>query len=94
MFYTRLMRTYRLILVLLGGLVFQPAFADPQNQSESRREPHRRNDDGRLTSNEAARIAQKQFGGGRVLAVDQTDEGYRVKLLQKGDVHIVVIPSQ
>lgn len=88
------MRTLWLSLTLLGGLVLQPAFADADNQSEPHRENPRHRDDGRLSSNEAAKIAQKQQGGGRVLAVDLTDEGYRVKLLQKGDVHIVLVPVQ
>lgn len=88
------MRITWLSLFLLGGLALQPAFADPQTQPEPRREHQKRGHDGRLSSNDAARIAQKQHGGGRVLAVDQTDEGYLVKILQKGDVHIVLVPNQ
>lgn len=88
------MRTLWLSLILLSGLALQPAFADADNQPESRREQPRHRDDGRLSSNDAAKIAQKQQGGGRVLAVDLTAEGYRVKLLQKGDVHIVLVPVQ
>jgi uncharacterized membrane protein YkoI len=81
---------------LLGGLALQPAFADADTDApaepQRERSPPRQN--GHLSSNEAAKIAQKQQGGGRVLAVDLTEEGYRVKILQKGDVHIVVVPNQ
>ena len=88
------MRTLWLSFTLLGGLALQPAFADDaQNQQEPKREHSRQRNNAHLSSNEAARIAQKQEGGGRVLAVDLTDEGYRVKLLQKGEVHIVIVPN-
>jgi hypothetical protein len=92
------MRKRRLILaVLLGGLVFQSAFADSardegRDSGEQRRE-HRR-PDGRMTPSEAAMLAQRNHGGGRVLAVEPADNGYRVKLLQRGDVHIVFVPAE
>lgn len=38
-------------------------------------------------------MAQRQNGGGRVLAVDRNDQGYRVKLLKDGDVRIVYVPG-
>lgn len=87
------MRTLWLSLLLLSGLAVQPAFAQADNTSEPHREHSRPRDEGRLSSNDAAKIAQKQQGGGRVLAVDLTEEGYRVKLLQKGDVHIIIVPA-
>jgi uncharacterized membrane protein YkoI len=88
------MRTLWLSFILLGGLALHPAFADDvQNQPEQKKEHSSHRSDGHLNSNEAARIAQKQEGGGRVLAVELTDEGYRVKLLKKGEVHIVIVPS-
>lgn len=88
------MRIHWPTLVVLGGLVLQPAFAEPRGQPEARREQRKPSAESHLSSNEAARIAQKEYGGGRVLSVDQTDEGYRVKLLQKGNVRIVLIPSE
>lgn len=89
------MRIYWLTLMLLGGLGLQPVFADgPPDDQTPHREHHKKPENGRLSSNEAARLAQKQQGGGRVLSVDSEEGGYRVKLLQKGDVHIVFIPEQ
>jgi hemolysin activation/secretion protein len=44
-------------------------------------------------SGEAARRAQQQNGGGRVLSVDPDGGGYRVKVLKDGEVrthHVVV----
>ena len=41
---------------------------------------------------QAAREARSRHGGGRVLDVDEVSGGYRVKLLQKGDVRIVFVP--
>jgi len=51
------------------------------------------NRNNRLSPHQAARIAQEQNGGGRVLAVDRNDSGYRVKLLKNGDVRIVYVPG-
>lgn len=47
-----------------------------------------------MSPSEAARIAQHRNGGGRVLAVDRGDDGYRVKLLKNGDVRIVLVPNR
>jgi hypothetical protein len=49
--------------------------------------------DRNMSPSEAARIAQQQNGGGRVLAVERGDRGYRVKLLKNGDVRIVNVPG-
>ncbi|MDB5967628.1 MAG: hypothetical protein JWQ90_78 [Hydrocarboniphaga sp.] len=49
--------------------------------------------DRHMSPSEAARIAQQQNGGGRVLAVERNDRGYRVKLLKNGDVRIVYVPG-
>lgn len=46
-----------------------------------------------ITPAEAARIAQQQNGGGRVLAVEPEAGGYRVKLLKNGDVRILYVPA-
>lgn len=48
----------------------------------------------RLSPGQAAREAQRQYGGGKVLSVDPAGDGYRVKLLRDGDVRIVIIPDR
>lgn len=47
-----------------------------------------------MTAAQAAREAQKRYGGGKVLSVDPTGDGFRVKLLRDGDVRIVIIPDR
>jgi len=95
------MRTRHFILAaFLGGLVFQSAFAAPgrgddhDRRHEGERQERTRPSGGRMTPGEAAEQAQRNNGGGRVLAVDPTGNGYRVKLLQRGDVNIVFVPSE
>ncbi|TXH04072.1 MAG: hypothetical protein E6R07_09020 [Nevskiaceae bacterium] len=95
------MRTLRstLAVILLGGLVLQPALADPGRlggalANEHQELEHGHREPGRMSPSEAARLAQERNGGGRVLSVDSEGNGYRVKLLQRGDVHIVFIPSE
>lgn len=95
------MRTRRYLLaVLLGGLVFQSAFAasgrgdDRDYNRDGDRQEQRRPSGGRMTPGEAAAHAQRSNGGGRVLSVDPTGTGYRVKLLQRGDVNIVFVPAE
>jgi hypothetical protein len=41
----------------------------------------------------AAQRAQELNGGGRVLAVEPGDNGYRVKLLKQGEVRVVTVPN-
>lgn len=41
---------------------------------------------------QAANEARSRYGGGKVLDVDEVSGGYRVKLLQRGDVRIVFVP--
>ena len=88
------MRLFWVTLMLLSGMVFQPVLADANDDQTPRREHHKKPSGGRLSSNDAARLAQKQQGGGRVLSVIPVEGGYRVKLLQKGDVHIVFVSEQ
>ncbi len=47
-----------------------------------------------MTAAQAAREAQRQYGGGKVLNVDSTGDGFRVKLLLDGDVRMVLIPDR
>jgi hypothetical protein len=94
------MRSTLLVVALLGaGLLLNmlPAQARDLGLIERLRQPpaglaQGRNDRG-LSPSEAARIAQQQNGGGRVLAVEHSDRGYRVKLLKNGDVRIVFVPG-
>ena len=46
-----------------------------------------------MTPAQAAREAQKRYGGGKVLSVDPSGDGYRVKLLRDGDVRVVFISA-
>jgi hypothetical protein len=48
-------------------------------------------DDRGLSPDEAARRAQQQNGGGRVLSVEPAGSGYRVKLLRDGEVRVVYV---
>jgi hypothetical protein len=84
--------------LVLGGLIFQPALGAPQDrrqQREERREERRmERPESRFGPSEAARMAQSRNGGGRVLNVNPTDEGYRVKLLKQGEVRVILVPNQ
>lgn len=46
------------------------------------------------TPGEAARRAQDLNGGGRVLSVERRPNGYRVKLIKRGDISIVFVPGK
>lgn len=85
-----------------AGLLLQPADAfarDRKVERDQRQEQHRerqdtlrpdglRDDRGHRgdRSAEAARRAQQQNGGGRVLSVDPEGASYRVKVLKDGEV--------
>ena len=47
-----------------------------------------------MSGNEAAQRAQNMNGGGRVLAVDPAQSGYRVRVLKDGTVRSVYVPNQ
>lgn len=94
------------LVIALGLLaVSQPAAADRRDDDRGSRrglrldtpfiEPGRDSRDndrrGGLTANEAARRAQAENGGGRVLSVDRRGDGYRVKLLRDGEVRVVQV---
>ena len=89
-------RTFAWIL-LAGGLLMQPAFADPGDRLQQRREQReqrREQQPGRSGPSDAARRAQELNGGGRVLGVTPSDQGYRVKLLKQGEVRVLTVPTQ
>jgi hypothetical protein len=48
----------------------------------------------RMSSGQAAQRAQQLNGGGRVLAVDPAESGYRVRVLKDGEVRSVYVPPQ
>ena len=93
------MRTRLAILMLLcGGLAFQPVFALPPWMRQDSRQglpsgwvPQARESENRRSPQEAARRAQEMNGGGRVLAVEPAGNGYRVKLLKDGEVRVVYV---
>jgi hypothetical protein len=58
----------------------------PPPQQQQQRRP--------LSGNEAAQRAQSMNGGGRVLAVDPAQSGYRVRVLKDGEVRSVYVPQQ
>jgi hypothetical protein len=47
-----------------------------------------------MSSGQAAQRAQQINGGGRVLAVDPAQSGYRVRVLKDGEVRSVYVPPQ
>ena len=47
-----------------------------------------------LSPAEAAQRAQQMNGGGRVLAIDSADAGYRVRVLKDGEVRSLVVPRE
>lgn len=69
-----------------GGLLgLDTQLLNPGREARDRDEQPR----GGLSPNEAARRAQRENGGGRVLSVESSGDGYRVKLLRDGEVRIV-----
>ncbi len=48
----------------------------------------------RMSTGQAAQRAQQLNGGGRVLAVDPAESGYRVRVLKDGEVRSVYVPGQ
>lgn len=47
-----------------------------------------------VSRDEAIRRAQQMNGGGRVLAADPAESGYRVRVLKDGEVRSVYVPGQ
>jgi hypothetical protein len=47
-----------------------------------------------VSRDDAARRAQQMSGGGRVLAADPAEGGYRVRVLKNGEVRSVYVPGQ
>ena len=71
-----------------GGLLgLDTQFLNPGREARDRDEQPR----GGLSPNEAAKRAQRENGGGRVLSVEPTGSGYRVKLLRDGEVRVVYV---
>ncbi len=81
------------VLLSMQAVIADSATADPADtapimsaRSEQQAEPT-------LTPKGAALRAQELHQGSRVLKVEKTDGGYRVKLLKDGDIRIVFIPQ-
>lgn len=92
------MRAALLMIVLAAGLLGHgTASADRRSglrldtpflaPGRDNREPERTG----LSPNEAASRAQAENGGGRVLSVEPSGDGYRVKLLRDGEVRVVYV---
>ena len=92
-----------LCVMMSAGLLSGPADARPRDRGSDRgqeqvqpegwRDPRGNRGD---RSADAARRAQQQNGGGRVLSVDPEGNGYRVKVLKDGEVrthHVAVEPQ-
>jgi len=47
-----------------------------------------------VSRDDAMRRAQQMSGGGRVLAADPAESGYRVRVLKDGEVRSVYVPGQ
>lgn len=62
----------------------------PQQRPQNNWVPQNRG----MSSGQAAQRAQQMNGGGRVLAVDPSDSGYRVRVLKDGEVRSVYVPGQ
>lgn len=90
-----------LVALFVGGLALIPsADARPKERfrvevPEARGAPDSLMDGrSRMSPAQAAREAQQRYGGGKVLSVDPSGDGYRVKLVRDGDVRVVFIPDR
>ena len=80
-----------LVISTLLALGSGAGFADDKQEHEQHdrgRHPHPRQND------EAARRAQQQNGGGRILSVEPAEGGHRVKVLKNGEVRVLVVPEE
>ncbi|MDE2149161.1 MAG: hypothetical protein KGJ55_04870 [Gammaproteobacteria bacterium] len=66
-----------------------PPSRQPTAQAAPRPQPQRPS----INPGEAARRAQAINGGGRVLTVTRSGDGYRVKLIKRGEVRVVFVPG-
>ena len=92
-----------LCAIASAGLQSGPADARPRDRGNDRGQEQLQPEGWRDSRHErvdrsadAARRAQQQNGGGRVLSVDREGDGYRVKVLKDGEVrthHVVVEPE-
>jgi hypothetical protein len=91
-----------LTLLLIAGFALPPVPAQAGDRWERRQE--RREERllnrlapeqplARMSPAEAARIAQMQNGGGRVLEVEPSGDGWRVRLVKEGEVRTVFVPG-
>lgn len=74
----------------------EPVPPQPQQQPQQRPLPAPRAElpaRPSLSPSEAAQRARQINGGGRVLAVDPADDGYRVRVLKNGEVRSVFVPG-
>jgi hypothetical protein len=79
--------------VLLSAPAVTPGIAPPAAHSSAKTTPANSKLVPATSAEQAAREAQRANGGGRVLAVDLTPQGYRVKIIKHGEVRLVVVPA-
>lgn len=71
----------------------QQMYAPPRPQAEPMRPQQFAPPGGGMSRDEAIRRAQQMNGGGRVLAADPAENGYRVRVLKDGEVRSVYVPQ-
>ncbi|MFI4979781.1 MAG: hypothetical protein ACHQIO_05485 [Nevskiales bacterium] len=73
----------------------QPQYRPPEPPRQQMFAPPQQRPQGPgVSRGEAMRRAQQMNGGGRVLAADPAESGYRVRVLKDGEVRSVYIPGQ
>ena len=70
------------------------ALADDRHNDQPQRESRGHHAAAPGRSDEPARRAQQQNGGGRVLSVQPSEGGHRVKLLKDGEVRVYNVPER
>jgi len=82
-----------LLATMLFAFGASGALADDRHNDRPQREAQGRHAAPPGRSDQIAREAQRQNGGGRVLSVQPTEGGHRVKLLKDGEVHVLTVPE-
>jgi len=72
----------------------QPQMRPPEPPRQQMFAPQQRPQGPGVSRDEAMRRAQQMNGGGRILAADPAESGYRVRVLKDGEVRSVYVPGQ
>jgi hypothetical protein len=87
----------RTLLLLVAMTLPAPLVqsADPPRAKDEKPRRERHVDPEKSTPEaRAAKRAQDMNGGGRVLSVTPDADGHRVKVLKKGEVHVIHVPAE